>query len=65
VNICYGNFLGYRKGENGEPEIVESEAEVVRLIYKMYLGGRTTNAIASHLTKQKIPTLNTAAQIRQ
>ena len=34
VTICYGNFLGYRKGENGEPEIVESEAEVVRLIYK-------------------------------
>ena len=56
VTICYGNFLGYRKGENGEPEVVESEAEIVRLIYKMYLGGRTATTIARHLTKQRIPT---------
>jgi DNA invertase Pin-like site-specific DNA recombinase len=36
VSICYGNFLGYKKGENGKPEIVESEAEIVRLIYSCY-----------------------------
>ena len=56
VNICYGNFLGYRKGENGEPEIVPEEAEVVRLIYKLYLGGWSANRIAAHLTDQGIKT---------
>ena len=30
VSMPYKNFLGYRKGENGEPEIVPEEAEVVR-----------------------------------
>lgn len=56
VTICYGNFLGYEKGEDGQPKIVESEAEVVRLIYKMYLNGRSANSIAQHLTFQKIST---------
>lgn len=56
VTICYGNFLGYEKGEDGQPKIVESEAEVVRLIYKMYLNGHSANSIAQSLTSQKIPT---------
>ena len=34
-------FLGYRKGENGEPEIVPKEAEVVRRIYRLFLDGMT------------------------
>jgi DNA invertase Pin-like site-specific DNA recombinase len=50
VSLPYGRFLGYRRGENGLPEIVESEAAVVRLIYKMYLQGKTSAAIAKHLT---------------
>jgi len=56
VTICYGNFLGYEKGEDGQPKIVESEAEVVRLIYNMYLNGHSANSIAQSLTSQKIPT---------
>jgi site-specific DNA recombinase len=31
VSLPYGQFLGYRKGEDGLPEIVESEAETVRM----------------------------------
>jgi DNA invertase Pin-like site-specific DNA recombinase len=56
VSLPYGQFLGYEKGEDGLPKIVESQAEVVRLIYKMYLNGRTVTAIASHLTERGIPT---------
>lgn len=30
VSIPYGQFLGYRKGADGLPEIVPEEAEIVR-----------------------------------
>ena len=56
VSIPYGHFLGYRKGANGLPEIVPEEAEVVRTIYRMFIEGLSTNAIARHLTQQGIPT---------
>ena len=55
-SIPYGHFLGYRKGANGLPEIVPEEAEVVRTIYRMFIEGQSTNAIARHLTQQGIPT---------
>ena len=56
VSIPYSCFLGYRKGKDGRLEIVESEAEIVRKIYKMYLGGRNLSYIAKFLTKHHIPT---------
>ena len=56
VNIPFSSFLGYRRGEDGNPEIVPEEAETVRTIYKMFIGGKTVNAIAKHLTAQGIPT---------
>ena len=56
VSIPYGHFLGYRKGENGIPEIVPEQAEIVRSIYRMCIEGMSTNAIAKHLTQQGIPT---------
>ncbi|MBZ9685212.1 hypothetical protein G9F72_002445 [Clostridium estertheticum] len=37
----YGQFLGYEKGEDAIPKIVEKEAAVVRLIYKLFLEGKT------------------------
>ena len=49
-------FLGYEKGPDGQPHIVEEEAEIVRSIYKMFLEGRTVRAIAEYLTSQGIPT---------
>lgn len=51
----YAHFLGYEKGEKGLPKIVEKEAETVRLIYWMFLGGKTPSAIAKHLANQGIP----------
>ena len=39
VIFQYKNFLGYRKGEDGQPEIVPEEAETIRLIYDRFLAG--------------------------
>ncbi|MDD2362465.1 MAG: recombinase family protein [Eubacteriales bacterium] len=56
VSMPYGQFLGYRKGADGLPEIVPEEAETVRTIYRLFIQGKTANAIAATLTKQGIPT---------
>jgi len=56
VTMCYGAFLGYRKGENGQPEIVPEEAEIVRYIYRQFIMGLTPYKIAANLTAQGIPT---------
>ncbi len=56
VSLPYSSFLGYKKGEDGLPEIVQEEAEIVRFIYKSYMEGQTTYTIAKALTERKIPT---------
>ena len=56
VSMPYKQFLGYRKGANGIPEIVPEEAELVIRIYKMFMSGKSTSAIARQLTKEGIPT---------
>lgn len=56
INLPYKHFLGYEKGENGLPKIIEGEAKIIRLIYKMFLEGKTPSFIANHLTEQKILT---------
>lgn len=55
VNMPYKRFLGYTKGENGEPVIVEEEAETVRLIYRLFLAGYSFREIANQLTERGIP----------
>jgi DNA invertase Pin-like site-specific DNA recombinase len=54
--LPYGRFLGYEKGEDGLPKIVEKEAGVVRFIYKRFLEGKTIPGIARELTESRIPT---------
>ena len=56
VSMPYKQFLGYRKGANGIPEIVPEEAELVVRIYKMFMSGKSTSAIARQLTNESIPT---------
>ncbi len=56
VNMPYKRFLGYEKGEDGQPRVVEKEAEVVRLIYRLYLEGRTPAGICRYLDDSDIPT---------
>ena len=56
VNLPYKHFLGYEKGEDGVPKLVEKEAKIVRLIYILFLEGKSASAIAHYLTKEEIPT---------
>ncbi len=56
MSASYKRFLGYEKGEDGLPQIIEAEAKMVRLIYKMFLEGKTPSGIASYLTQKAIPT---------
>ena len=55
--IPIGNVpYGYRVGEDGKPEIVESEAEVVRRIYRMYVNeGKGAPAITHQLNAEDVP----------
>jgi hypothetical protein len=51
-NVPYG----YRVGDDGRPEIVESEAEVVRRIYRMYVQeGKGAPAITRQLNAEGVP----------
>ncbi len=56
VSLPYKHFLGYEKGEDGVPKLVEKEAKIVRLIYRLFLEGKSASAIAHYLTKEEIPT---------
>ncbi len=56
VVMPYGAFLGYRKGEDGQPEIIPEEADVIRTIYRRFLSGVTPHQIARSLTEAGIPT---------
>ena len=55
VAFQYKNFLGYRKGDDGKPEIDPEQAVVVRLIYERFLAGDSLGGIASLLAEQGIP----------
>lgn len=56
VYMPYKRFLGYKKGEDGRPEIVPEEAEIVKLIYNTFLTGMTLNDMAKYLSNKNIPT---------
>ena len=56
VYLPYKCFLGYEKGEDGNPKIVESEAEIIRRIYRQFLYGKSPFTIAAALTNDGIPT---------
>lgn len=52
----FSSFLGYERGDDGQPRVVEKEAKIVRMIYRMFLEGKTPTYIARYLTEQNIPT---------
>lgn len=56
VSLPYKQFLGYQKGEDGTPAIVEAEAEIVRMIFRIFIDGKTPLAIARQLMDMKVPT---------
>lgn len=56
VSLAYSRFLGYKKGADGRPEIVEEEVAIIRKIYDLFLSGKTINEIAAILTNMGVLT---------
>ena len=56
VIVNHNKFMGYTKNDNGDLVIVPKEAEIVRLVFRLYLEGYSTGKIAKYLEEQKIKT---------
>ena len=56
VSMPYKQFLGYEKGDDGTPVVNEEEAVIVRLIYRLFLEGKTPAGICRYLDAQGVPT---------
>lgn len=57
VYYNYANFLGYRKGTDGLPEIDPEQAAIVRRIFSRYLLGHSVAQIAKDLKADGIKTV--------
>ena len=57
VMVNTTRFLGYDKNDDGELVINEKEAELVRRVFSEFLEGKSYNAIAKGLSKDKIKTV--------
>ena len=55
VCMPYKRFMGYRRGEDGIPKIVEAEAQIVRGIFRRFLEGATGTMIAKELNEADVP----------
>ena len=56
IMVPYASLLGYKKGEEGNLAIDETQAPIVRRIYARFLEGATPQTIAKELTADQIPT---------
>lgn len=56
VIVNHNKFMGYTKDENGTLVIVPEEAEVVKLVFRLYLEGYSIKKIADYLTANEIKT---------
>lgn len=54
--VNHNKFMGYTKNENGDLVIVQEEAEIVRLIFRLYLEGYSAGKISQYLEKNGIKT---------
>lgn len=48
-SMPYKRFLGYEKGPDGKPQIVEAEAAIIRDIYRWFIEGKSKHWIAQRL----------------
>ena len=56
VIVNHNKFMGYTKNENGELVIVPEEAEIVKLVFRLYLEGYSAAKISSYLEEHQIKT---------
>ena len=57
IIVNHNKFMGYTKNEEGELVIVPEEAEIVRIIFRLYLEGNSYGKIAKYLEQQGIKTV--------
>ncbi len=50
-------IMGYDKDENGDLVINQAEAEIVKRVFREYLGGKGTGSIARSLNEENLPTI--------
>lgn len=55
VRYYYKAWLGYRKGADGEPEIIPEEAAIVQKIFSSYLDGASLRDIKNMLENERVP----------
>lgn len=54
--VNHNKFMGYTKNESGDLVIVPEEAEIVRLIFRLYLEGYSAKKISQYLEENGIKT---------
>ena len=65
VPMQYARLLGYRKGADGNAEIVPEEAEIVKEIFRQYLDGSSMEQIADRLNKKGLTTKGSGSPYRK
>jgi hypothetical protein len=55
ASIQYKWLYGYKRGEDGKPEIIPEQAKVVKDIYDQFLAGASLRMIRDRLEEQQIP----------
>ncbi|WP_101697520.1 recombinase family protein [Clostridium minihomine] len=55
--MSFNRIYGYQVDDDGIPQIVPEEAEIVRRIYHWYLAGASVEQIINRLEEENIPTL--------
>ncbi|MBU5471632.1 recombinase family protein [Falcatimonas sp. MSJ-15] len=54
VSFAYSRVMGLDKGSDGQIIVNKEQAEVVKLLFRLFLNGMTPHAIAAELTKRGI-----------
>ena len=62
VPFRYSQMLGYKKGADGNPEIVPEEAVIIEDIFELYLSGKTIREVAD-IVKSKYPVIPNGKRI--
>lgn len=55
ARIQFKKLYAYRRGDDGQPEIIPEQAEVVREIYERYLAGASLRMLRDWLIENNIP----------
>lgn len=65
VPMQYARLLGYRKGTDGNVEIIPDEAEVVKEIFRCYLDGMSLDMIVHSLNEKGLTTKGSNSPYRK